>query len=513
MKSLNLLLLLALLTAASCSTPTQESTRPNILLIFTDDHSYQTFSAYDDRFIETPNLDRIADEGVLFENSFVTNSICAPSRAVILTGKHSHINGQTTNGVTFDSTQNSFIKELGAAGYETALIGKWHLRSRPTGFDHYEVLIGQGHYYNTDFIENGVKVQRPGYVTDVVTDKSLDWLEERTSDKPFCLMVQHKATHRIWQPDTSLFHEFEGVEFPLPANFFDDYEGRPAAAMHRMGIDEHMDLVWDNKMLDDEGEIETFHRDRYERVMYNRMNDGEKAAWDAYYDPIIADFKASKLEGKALAEWKYQRYMHDYLKCVRSVDNNVGRILAYLDENGLAENTLVVYTSDQGFYMGEHGWFDKRYMYEESLRTPLVMRFPAAYNARGKVEELVQNLDLAPTFLDIADVAIPQDMQGRSLLPIVEREEQHWRDAIYYHYYEYPNEHGTPKHYGIRSDRYKLIHFYEGIDSWEFYDLQQDPSEMHNAYEDDAYQDIIEEHKGRLAQLRKQYMVPEDPSS
>jgi len=492
----------------SCQpTDSKEEARPNIIFIMTDDHSYQTFSAYQDHLIETPHLDRIAEEGVLFTNSFVSNSICAPSRAVLLTGKHSHINGQIDNKVRFDSSQNTFVKELQGSGYQTAIIGKWHLKSQPMGFDHHEVLIGQGNYYNTDFIENGERIRSDGYVTDVITDKSLDWIKDRDDSKPFCLLLHHKATHRIWMPDTTLFQEFEGVDFPVPETFFDDYEGRQAAAEQEMSIATHMDLVWDNKMLDSAGVVETRLREPYEKRMYSRMDGAEKAAWDNYYDPIIDEFLAAGRTGDELSLWKYQRYMNDYLKCVRSVDNNVGRVLDYLDESGLAENTILVYTSDQGFYMGEHGWFDKRFMYEESFRTPLVMRWPAQIKAGGRIEELVQNIDHAPTLLDLLDLPVPSDMQGVSMKPLLFDQATVWREELYYHYYEYPGAHAVKKHYGIRTDRYKLIHFYDHIDEWEFYDLERDPNEMQNQINAVAYKDEIDDLRERLKALRIKYLV------
>jgi len=483
-----------------------DTQRPNILFIMTDDHSYQTLSAYDDRYIQTPNLDRIAKEGVLFQNSFVGNSICAPSRATMLTGKHTHLNGQIDNSHRFDSSQVTFPKLLQKAGYQTALVGKWHLKSQPTGFDHWEVLIGQGNYYNTDFIENGERKRSEGYVTDVITDKGLDWIDKRKKDQPFCLLLHHKATHRIWMPDTALLNQFKDVEFEVPDNFFDTYADRLAAAEHVMGIDRDMDLVYDLKMLDREGDIQTKYRKAYER-MYGRMNEFQQEAWDKYYQPIIEDFKAKGRKGKELALWKYQSYMQDYLKCVQSVDNNVGRVLDYLDKNGLSENTLVVYTSDQGFYMGEHGWFDKRFMYEESLRTPLLMRYPEGFAENGRITELVQNIDYAPTFLDFAGVKIPKEIQGESIKSLLMAQDTEWRDAIYYHYYEFPNEHGTKKHYGIRTDRYKLIHFYEDIDTWEFFDLKSDPKEMNNLINSASNQKLITELKERLEKLQAQYKV------
>ncbi|WP_430972788.1 sulfatase family protein [Sunxiuqinia rutila] len=509
----NLLLACGLASfAAGCtsSAPKEEKPeKPNIIFIMTDDHSFQTLSAYDNRFIQTPGLDRIANEGVTFTNSFVANSICAPSRAVMLTGKHSHANGQRDNSDTFDGNQQTFPKLLQQAGYETALIGKWHLRSQPTGFDHWNILPGQGSYYNPDFIDENGTTRYDGYVTDVITDFSTDWLDQRDKDKPFCLLVHHKAVHRVWMPPTKYLNEFKDQKFPLPDNFYDDYEGRTAAAGQEMSIINDMDVVYDLKMLDEEGDIKSPYRSYYEKGAYSRMTDEQRAAWDAVYDPIIEDFKARNLSGKELAEWKYNRYMQDYLACVKSLDDNVGRLLKYLDDNGLAENTLVVYTSDQGFYMGEHGWFDKRFMYEESFRTPLLMRFPKGYEAKIKVDELVQNIDYAPTFLDLAGVAIPEDIQGESLVSLVDGgQTAEWRDGLYYHYYEYPGEHAVKRHYGIRTDRYKLIHFYNDIDEWELYDLENDPSEMNNLYGKAEYEELADKLKVELQKLQEQY---EDP--
>jgi arylsulfatase A-like enzyme len=505
-KSLLFISMISMFFACQSGEKTETNPRPNIIFIMTDDHSIQTMSAYDNRFIETPNLDRIAQEGILFTNSFVSNSICAPSRAVMLTGKHSHLNGQRDNFTRFDSSQMTFPKYLRQAGYQTALIGKWHLKSQPAGFDHWEVLRGQGHYYNTDFRTEKGWEKSQGYVTDVITDKSIGWLKNRDPEKPFCLLTHHKATHRIWMPDTTLFQEFAGMEFEVPDNFFDDYDGREAAKDHVMGIARDMDLVYDLKMLDDGGELQTRYRKLYESFI-TILSPEERAAWDAYYDPIIKDFLNAELEGEDLALWKYQRYMQDYLKCVRSVDNNVGRLLDYLDESGLAENTVVVYTSDQGFYMGEHGWFDKRYMYEESFRTPLVMRFPKNIEVNNKIDKLVQNIDYAPTFLDLAGVDIPKDMQGESLKPLLTGKAEDWRDALYYHYYEFPNEHGVHQHFGIRTDRYKLIHFYGDIDTWELYDLQNDPHEMNNLYGQQEQEPLVVELKSKLKELQAVYGV------
>lgn len=507
----------------------ERAERPNIVFIMTDDHSYQTLSAYDDRFIETPNIDRIAGEGVKFANSFVGNSICAPSRATLLTGKHSHKNGQIDNSTSFDGSQPTFPKYLRQAGYQTALIGKWHLRSTPTGYDYYDRLIGQGDYYNSDFIVNGDTISSDGYVTDVITDKSLSWLESRESDQPFALQIHHKANHRVWMPDTSLLEPGGPEPFTLPdmnaaegedqvpgepnklaglpGTFFDEYEGRTAAAQQKMSIIEDMDVVYDLKMLDEEGELETKYRDMYANGRYANLNEEQKEVWDAYYDPIIQEFKEQRdqMSDVELARWKYQRYMRDYLKTVRTVDDNVGRVLDYLKENDLYENTLIVYTSDQGFYMGEHGWFDKRFMYEESMRTPLLMKFPGSMSTRTEVDELVQNIDYAPTLLDIAGVEVPGDMQGKSLVPLAQQADEEWRDALYYHYYEFPNAHMVKRHYGIRTDRYKLIHFYNDIDDWELYDLQEDPKEMNDLYGKEGYGEITRRLKEKLAGLQEQY--------
>lgn len=513
-ESLYLLTGIAALAGTSCSQPAGEQTaqKPlNILYIMTDDHSFQTLSAYDGRYIQTPNIDRIARDGVRFTNSFVANSISGPSRACMLTGKHSHKNGFIDNEHTFDGSQQTFPKLLRQAGYQTAMIGKWHLTSDPTGFDYWNILIGQGDYYNPTFIDNGEKRQIEGYATNITTDLALDWLSnKRDKEKPFCLLLHHKAPHRTWMPDTCDLRLYDDVTFPLPDNFYDDYAGRTAAAEQEMSIIKDMDIVYDLKMADKENEIHSNpNLEEYGRHIYSNMNPAQKAAWDAYYDPIIADFKAKKHTGKELAEWKYQRYMHDYCRVIHSVDRNIGRVLDYLEQQGLMENTLIVYTSDQGFYMGEHGWFDKRFMYEESFRTPLLMRLPGG--KRGDIPQLVQNIDYAPTFLELAGVAVPSDIQGESLLPLLKGEEpKDWRDALYYHYYEYPAEHAVKKHYGVRDDRYKLIHFYDDIDQWELYDLQADPKEMHNLYGQKDYEAVTQRMMAKLKELQRQYDDPID---
>ncbi|MCL3780425.1 DUF4976 domain-containing protein [Prolixibacteraceae bacterium JC049] len=511
MKSINLLTAIGMgaLALTGCAKKSEPVKQPNIIFIMSDDHSYQTISAYSDKLIKTPNIDRIASGGVIFQNSFVGNSICGPSRATLLTGKHTHINGQINNRVTFDGSQETFPKLLQQAGYQTALVGKWHLRSNPTGFDYWNILPGQGEYYNPHFIEMGQKKRFEGYVTNLTTDFALDWLNGRDKTKPFCLLLHNKAPHRTWMPDTADLKLFADRQFELPDNFFDEYEGRQAAKEQKLSIRESdMDLVYDLKMADKEKEIVT-PRPGLANGQRNRlkaMNPAQRKAWDAHYDPIIKDFKDRKLKGKELDEWKYQRYMHDYLGCIKSVDDNVGRVLDYLKANGLDENTIVVYTSDQGFYMGEHGWFDKRFMYEESFRTPLVMKLPKGYNKRGAVKQLVQNIDYAPTFLDLAGVKIPESVQGVSLKPLLkEGKVEKWRDALYYHYYEFPNEHMVKKHYGVRTDRYKLIHFYHDIDTWELFDLEKDPQEMHNLINDKAYAEVKTNLMKKLKELQVQY--------
>ncbi|WP_406683794.1 sulfatase [Seonamhaeicola sp. MEBiC1930] len=483
----------------------QKSEIPNIIFIMSDDHAYQAISAYGYDLNNTPNIDRIAKEGAIFNKGFVNNSICAPSRAAMLTGKHSFINGKVDNIQPFNWDQDNFAKTLQKNGYETALIGKIHLDGLPQGFDYSNVLPGQGQYYAPDFIENGVEKQYEGYITHVTTDIALDWLDnKRNKDKPFMLMYHQKAPHRTWMPEEKYFELFDEQTFTTPANFFDDYKDRPAAAKHEMGIFKDMDLVYDLKMLDKEGELKTKYRGMFQRK-YDRMTDEQKAAWDAYYDPIITDFKSKNLEGKALALWKYNRYMQDYLRTIQSVDDGVGQVLDYLKDNGLEENTIVVYTSDQGFYLGEHGWFDKRFMYEESFRTPILMKYPKEIKAGTVVDELVQNIDFAPTFLDYAGVEIDESIQGESLRQLVKGEASEWRDAIYYTYYEFPAEHHVKRHYGVRTDHYKLIHFYYDIDKWELYDLEKDPSEMQNVYDNSEYASVKEEMHSHLETMRLKY--------
>ena len=509
----NHLLLPALASLAACTggDKKQEAATPeqpmNILFIMCDDHSYQTISAYDQRYIETPNIDRIANEGVRFTNSFVANSISGPSRACMLTGKHSHANGFTNNHTRFDGAQLTFPKLLQQAGYETAVVGKWHLASDPTGFNYWDILIGQGEYYDPYFIRNGERIQREGYATNITTDVAINWLDSlRNPEKPFCLLLHHKAPHRTWMPDTCDLELFSDSNFPVPETFYDNYEGRLAAQQQQMSIAKDMSIVYDLKMADRENELHSAY-EGWGREMYRqRLRPEVQAAWDRHYDPIIEDFKARNLTGNELAEWKFQQYMRDYLRVITSVDRNVGIVLDYLEKEGLLDNTMIVYTSDQGFYMGEHGWFDKRFMYEESFRTPLLVRLPGG--KKGDVAQLVQNIDYGPTFLELAGVEVPEEMHGESFLPLLKGEKTEWRDALYYHFYEYPAEHAVKRHYGVRDGRYKLIHFYNDIDSWELYDLKNDPNELNNLYGKPGTERITKRMMKKLAALQEQYDDP-----
>ena len=494
---------------SGCTGKDAEERPLNIVYIMTDDHTAQMMSCYDTRYVSTPNLDRLAREGVRFTNSFVTNSLSGPSRACMITGMHTCSNGFYDNtSCVFDGSQRTVPKLLAEAGYQTAMIGKWHLESLPTGFDYWEVLPGQGHYYNPDFIEmDGSRKREHGYLTTIITDKSIDWLDNRRDpSRPFCLFVHHKAQHRNWMAETKNLPLYEDMTFPLPDTFFDDYEGRPAAAAQEMSIMKDMDPIYDLKMWREDKTSEL--RGAYESIV-GRMDEEQRRAWEDFYEPIRKDFYSRNLSGRELAEWKFNRYMRDYMKVLKSLDDEVGRLLDYLEANGLLDNTLVIYTSDQGFYMGEHGWFDKRFMYEESLRTPLVMRLPKGFARRGDVTEMVQNIDYAPTFLDIAGAPIPEDMHGRSMLPLLKGEHpDNWRDAVYYHYYEYPAEHMVKRHYGVRTDRWKLMHYYNDIDYWELYDLENDPAEMHNLYGKEGYESVTEEMEAKMLGLQEQYDDP-----
>jgi len=481
---------------------------PNIIFIMSDDHASKAISIYDTSLISTPNIDRLGHEGMKFSNCFATNAICGPSRACVLTGTYTHINGQINNSVAFDGSQTTFPKLMQKAGYQTAMIGKWHLRSDPTGFDYWNVLPGQGSYYNPDMIEMGEKQRYTGYVTDIITDKALEWLQGQDPDKPFCMMMHHKAPHRSWMPRLDLANSFDNITFPIPENFLDDYQGRSGAAMQqKMSIARDMLMGYDLKMSEEAGSDRVLN-DGY-LGEFNRMTGEQREKWNDAYRNKNDEFHEAGLQGNDLAVWKYQRYMQDYLATIVAVDESVGRILDYLDETGLADNTIVVYTSDQGFFLGEKGWFDKRFMYREAFAMPLLLRYPKNTDPGSQVHELVTNVDFAPTFLDLAGIPIPGEMQGESFKNMIfGKDKEEWRNAVYYHYYEYPGAHMVKRHYGVRTDRYKLIHFYYDIDEWELYDLHDDPQEMNNLYADADYQEIIKELKVKLTELQYQYRVP-----
>ncbi len=487
--------------------------QPNIVYIMSDDHGYQAISAYGYGLNETPHIDRLAKEGAIFTRATVTNSLCAPSRAVLLTGKHSYINGKIDNEAKFDWNQDNFAKILQKNGYQTALIGKIHMDGLPQGFDHSAVLIDQGEYYNPNFIIDGVKQQIQGYVSDLTTDMTLDWIAKRDTSRPFCVLYHQKAPHREWLPALRHLQQYTSKTYKEPSNLFDTYEGRGTAAKTaEMNILKHMNWAGDNKIppaLMDELGIKEYLT--WDKAAFNgnlgRMTATQRATWDSIYNPIMADFKMKyhNMSKEDLIRWRYQRYMQDYLGTVAAVDEGVGRLLDFLKENGLDENTIVIYTSDQGFYLGEHGWFDKRFMYEESLRTPLLIRYPAEIKAGQSSKALVQNLDFAPTLLDYAGLAAPKDMQGKSFRGLLNGKEHKWRDAVYYTYYEYPSIHMVKRHYGIRTERYKLIHFYYDKDEWELYDLEKDPQEMQNVYNMQAYHKVREQMHDKLREARAYY--------
>jgi len=515
-RSLGVLLLVSIAGAASSCAPAdtdEPRERPNILLVFADDHAYQAVGAYGSMINETPNIDRLAEGGMRFDRAVVTNSICAPSRAVIQTGRYSHLNGVRDNSDVFDGEQLTFPKLLREAGFQTAMIGKWHLKSAPTGFDHWEVLPGQGAYYNPDMLypeaDTTARRRREGYVTDVITDLALDWLRERRDpDQPFLLMVQHKAPHRNWMPGPDHLTTYDRETIPKPETLFDDYSDRASpASKQEMTIAGHMSLQYDLKVTPTSDSTEQEWQVSGWEATYGRMSAEQKAAWDAAYDPRNEAFRAAGLEGDELTRWKYQRYIKDYLRTIASIDDNLGRILDWLDETGLAENTVVVYSSDQGFYLGEHGWYDKRWMYEESFRTPLIVRWPGETEPGSASGVIVSNLDFAPTFLEMAKLEAPPDMQGRSLVPLLRGEvPTDWRTSFYYHYYEAEGPHAVAEHYGVATDRYKLIR-YPATDEWELFDLDSDPQELTSVAADPAYEAIRAELEVELARLRAELGV------
>ena len=504
---IRLLTVLGLSAAAVSGVNARENgaTKPNIIYIMSDDHAYQAISAYGGILKDiapTPNIDRIARDGMRFDRCLVTNSISGPCRAVILTGKYSHLNGFVANEgqKPFDGSQQTFPKLLQKAGYSTAMIGKWHLGSDPTGFDHWEILPGQGNYYNPDFINKDGRHREEGYVTEIITDKCIQWLNEvKDSGKPFMLMMHHKAPHREWQPGPDELTLYKDVTFPEPSTLFDDYSNRGTAEKTQdMTISKTMRIEEDLKLYKD--------KTKMKNTGLTRMDQQQMDDWNAVYDPIIRQFYESDLKGDDLIKYKYQRYMQDYLACIAAVDKSVGEVLDYLKKNGLDKNTVVIYASDQGFYLGEHGWFDKRWMFEQSYRTPLLVQWPGVVNPGSVNNDMVSNLDLAETFLDIAGVPVPSDMQGRSMVPLLKgKTPGNWRKEHYYHYYEYPGSHMVKRHYGMSTERYKLMHYYYDIDEWEMYDRQTDPEEMKNVYNDPAYANVRKKLHKRLNKLMIQF--------
>ena len=512
--TLTLILLSSSAWAQSTQAPTTK--RPNIVFIMSDDHAYQAISAYSNRLIETPNIDRIAKMGMLFTNATVTNSICAPSRATILTGKHSHLNGKIDNDFPFDTTNVTFPQLFQQAGYQTAMFGKLHFGNAPKGFDQYKILPGQGSYYNPDFItKNEGTIRVEGYVTDIITDMTLDWLkEERNPNDPFLLFYLHKAPHREWLPAERHLEEFTQRTFPEPATLFDDYSGRGRAAKEaEMNLLKHMNWSGDSKIYPSVmRELGIPGTSNWDTLAFSRevgrLTPQQRANWNKSYDLVNASFKSSfpTMDDKEKMQWRYQRYMQDYLGTIRAVDENVGRVLDYLEANNLMDNTLIVYTSDQGFYLGEHGWFDKRFVYDESFKTPLLVAWPGKIAPKSTSSTMVQNLDYAQTFLEAAGIPAPADMQGESLLPLLTGNPESWtRDAVYYHYYEYPAVHMVKRHYAVVTEQYKLVHYYYDVDEWELIDRIKDPQELRNVYEDPAYAPVVAELHRKLEELRKQY--------
>ncbi len=471
--------------------PARADRAPNILFIFADDLTCQALSCYDDerRLLDTPNIDRLAREGMRFDRCLVTNSICGPSRATILTGTYSHKNGYYNNAnCRFDGSQPTFPKMLQAAGWQTAIVGKWHLVSDPTGFDHWQVLPGQGIYYNPPMLTPAGKEVQRGYVTDVITDLSIRWLRQRDPDRPFLLMAQHKAPHREWAPAVRHLGWDGDRPHAEPATLFDDFAGRSrAVAEHDMGLDRTFTRL-DAKLRAPPG-----------------IEGDDLAAWNAYYAPRNAAFEAAAPAGAELVRWRYQRYMHDYLACVKAVDESVGRLLDELDDQGIADETVVVLSSDQGFFLGEHGWFDKRWIFEESLRAPLLVRWPGLTPPGSTCGKIVSLVDFAPTFLALARLPLPADLQGRALQPLLAGDTAaDWRTSLYYRYYEFPAPHHVRPHRGVVTDRHKLVHYEGDLDEWELLDREADPHETRSFHDDPAYADTRRALEAELERLARE---------
>ncbi|MGM9735883.1 MAG: sulfatase [Candidatus Cryptobacteroides sp.] len=505
--------------------------RLNIIHIMSDDHSYQTISAYGGPLSDlapTPNIDRLAAQGMLFTRAYVENSISSPSRATLLTGKYSHQHGKTILRARcpYDSSQLSFPILLQEAGYQTAVFGKWHLETDPYGFDDWKILDGQGTYYSPDFRGRGDEgfTTQEGYVADIITDYAIDWLEHRDTERPFCLLVHHKSVHRNWFPEPKYFNLYDDVTFPEPATFLDDYSTRcDAARQQQMTIAKDMSLSTDNKVWQllpgNPRKKDDFHKE------FDRMSPQERQMFIEAYGDGNEEFLKANLTGTELTRWKYQRYIHDYVRCVKSLDDEIGRLLDYLEEQGLMDDTIIVYTSDQGFYMGEHNWFDKRFMYEESFRTPLIICCPGRIRPGSVCDALVQNIDFAPTYLTAAGLEVPEEMCGEPLQPLFRsgKEPGKWRKDLYYHYWDYPAVHNVRRHDGVATKRYKLIHFKDDgggnrkkdapIDQWEFYDLRKDPSEINNQYGNPKYRRAIARLSKRLEEYRSTLQIHQAEST
>lgn len=499
--------------------------QPNIVCIFTDDHAFQTISAYGhpiSKLAPTPNIDRLASRGMLFTHAFVENSICTPSRATLLTGLYSHQHGQTLLGNRMDNGKTWFVELLQKAGYKTSVFGKWHLNVEPKGFDYYDLLFDQGEYYNPGFRTpetNGKYVPEKGYATTLITDHAIKWLENNSkAGQPFCILVNHKAPHRNWMPDLPNLSLFNDVTFPEPETLFDDYSTRGSQMQtQELTVAKHLGYAFDLKVeeLKDEPTLQ-YIKDSWPMAM-NTLTEEQRAVWDKAYAAQNKDFLAKRPEGRELISWKYQRYIKDYCRTIRSVDDEVGRLIDYLEKKGELDNTIIVYTSDQGFLLGEHGLYDKRFMYEESFRTPLIISYPPLIKGGTVCDKLVQNIDYAPTFLNLAGVEVPGEMEGRSLAPLFRNgKAKNWRNELYYHFYDYPAVGMVRKHYGIRTERYKLMHWYgkgsgtdPDIDSWELYDLKKDPTEVKNIYDSEKYRKQQQKLSEELSSFRKNIGVTE----